>query len=453
VSQPASSRRWRKENAEIFRVQGGSDTLRLMSDDDEIEAAPRSLRGVAAASERLIGADVDGRYVLNREIGRGGLCMVFLAEHRYSGRPFALKLLHPEYRDHPEARKRLLTEARLLGAIDHPYVVSVADAGIVRGGGLLDRMPFLVMERLHAKSVEAMVTARGKLTLRDTMTIARFAAEALGAAHAVEIVHRDVKPGNLLVVRKPDGHKGLKLIDFGVAIRAQREALDGPASSVVGTPVYMAPEHMAGHRVTPAADVWSLAVTIYECLTGQVPFNGTFEQVYAQAATLPRPDVRRLRPDVPDALAALLRRALSLDPGARPADGTVMLYELDLVHAAMTAGVTARDYETSRRGHVRVPYRAPVEMALPGGVVADGAIQDLSESGIFVVTDAKVLEGVVVVLRFALPSGHIVATEAAVRWSKESATQAKTALGLEFKGLDAQARFAIAEYVRRAELA
>lgn len=424
-----------------------------MSDDDELEPAPRSLRGAPAPSERLLGADVDGRYVLCREIGRGGIATVFLAEHRYSGRSFALKLLHPEYGDHPEARKRLLSEARLLGAIHHPYVVSVVDAGIVRGGGLLDRMPFLVMERLHAKSVEAMVTARGKLTLRDTMTIARFAAEALGAAHAVEIVHRDVKPGNLLVVRNPDGHKGLKLIDFGVAMRAQREALDGPASSVVGTPVYMSPEHMAGQRVTPAADVWSLGVTIYECLTGQVPFQGSFEQVYAQAATSPRPDVRRLRPDVPEALAMLLRRALSLDPSARPVDGKAMLYELDQVQAAMTAGVAAQDYETSRRGHVRVPYRAPAEMLLPDGSVVDGAIQDLSASGVFLVADTVVAEGTLVVLRFALPSGHIVATEAKVRWRKESASQTKVALGLEFTELDGPAKDAIADYVRRAEVA
>jgi hypothetical protein len=199
--------------------------------------------------------------------------------------------------------------------------------------------------------------------------------------------------------------------------------------------------------------VWSLAVTIYECLTGQVPFTGTFEQVYAQAATSPRPDVRRLRPDVPEALAVLLRRALSLDPAARPQDGTAMLYELDLVQAAMTSGVAAKDFETSRRGHVRVPYGAPAEMLLPDGAVVDGAIQDLSASGVFLVADTHVAEDTLVTLRFALPSGHIVATEAKVRWRKESATQAKAALGLEFTALDGPAKDAIADYVRRAEVA
>src|SRR5689334_6925098 len=129
-----------------------------MADDDNIEPPPPSLRTVPASSERLVGTLIDKRYVLKREIRRGGICAVYQAEHRFTRRNYALKLLLPDYRKHQEARARLLTEARMLGAVKHPNVVEVIDAGMD------DSTPFLVMERLRAKSLEALLLARGKLT-------------------------------------------------------------------------------------------------------------------------------------------------------------------------------------------------------------------------------------------------------------------------------------------------
>ena len=147
--------------------------------------------------------------------------------------------------------------------------------------------------------------------------------------HSANLVYRYVTQGNLLVVRQDRGSKGLKLIDFGAATFASRDdSDDGPASSLVGTPLYMAPEHIAGQRVTPAADVYALGISLFECLTGEVPFCGTFEQVYAQAATAPRPDIRKFRPETPDPLASLIRRCLSVDPESRPRDGNELLAAL-----------------------------------------------------------------------------------------------------------------------------
>ncbi|HEX4512505.1 MAG TPA: serine/threonine-protein kinase, partial [Polyangiaceae bacterium] len=233
-----------------------------MSDD---EAPPPSLRSIPASSEKLVGTMVDKRYVLKREIGRGGICAVYAAEHRYTRRMYALKALLPEYRKHQEARARLLAEARMLGAVHHVNVVEVIDAGLDDGA------PFVVMERLRAKSLEALLLARGKLTVSDTLVIARLGAAGLAATHRASVIHRDIKPGNLLVVRTDTG-KTLKLIDFGVATPWERDAPpdDGPPSAVVGTPYYMAPEHLGGQRVTPAADVYSFGATVFECLTGQV---------------------------------------------------------------------------------------------------------------------------------------------------------------------------------------
>ena len=424
-----------------------------MSEDDYEEVAPRSLRGAPAASEKLLGQDLDGRYVLVREVGRGGLSTVFHAEHRYTGRTFALKLLNPELRDHPEARMRMMTEARMLGAVRHPYVVEIVDAGIVREGGLLG-MTFLVMERLPAKSLDALVTARGKLSLRDAIAIARYAAAALGAVHAAGIVHRDVKPGNLLVVRQDRGSKGLKLIDFGAATFAARgETDDGPASSLVGTPLYMAPEHIAGQRVTPAADVYALGISLFECLTGEVPFRGSFEQVYAQAATAPRPDIRKSRPETPDPLASLIRRCLSVDPEMRPRDGNELLAALEDVQVQITSGVTSSgENVASRRSQLRVPYAAPVEIRVPTGEVVDGTIQDISLGGVFILAAAKVPEAGRVVLRFALPDGPIVSVEGTTRWSKASGSADACAIGVALERLPPVEQDLLEDFVKRAEI-
>jgi serine/threonine-protein kinase len=422
-----------------------------MSEDLE-DLAPRSLRGVSSPSEKLLGQDLDGRYVLVREVGRGGLSTVFHVEHRYSGRTYALKLLNPEFRDHPEARMRMMTEARMLGAVRHPHVVEIIDAGIVRDGRL-SGMPFLVMERLPAKSLDALITARGKLSLRDTIAILKFAAAALGAVHQANIVHRDVKPGNLLVVRKDRGSKGLKLIDFGAATFASRPDGEGPASTLVGTPLYMAPEHIAGQRVTPAADVYALGISLYECLTGETPFRGSFEQVYAQAATAPRPDVRKVRPDTPDPLAALIRRCLSVDPEARPRDGNALLAALEDVQVQITSGVAAGGEEaTSRRSQIRVPYAAPVEIRVPTGAVLDGTIQDISMGGIFILAAGKVPPEGRLDLRFALPGGPIVSVGGTTRWARGGASGETTAIGVSLDPLPAADQELIESYVKLAEI-
>jgi serine/threonine protein kinase len=429
------------------RAEGESSDRNVGAlDRGERESAPppASLRTMPASSERLINTVVDGRYLLTREIGRGGICAVFLAEHRYTRRHYALKTLLPDYRTHQEARARLLAEARLLGTVRHPNVVEVIDAGMDRDGS-----PFVVMERLRAKSVDALLVARGKLTVHDSLTIAMLAAKALAATHRAGVVHRDVKPGNLLVVRTEAG-KTLKLIDFGVATfhHTFREE-DGPPSAIVGTPYYMAPEYIAGKGASPASDVYSFGATLFECLTGQVPFAGSFEQVYAKSMTSPRPDVMRLRPDSPPALAKLVASSLAPDPRDRYASGVELSAALEGISSATNEGASSPSMDTSRRGHVRVPYQAPIEMQLPAGDVVEGAIQDLSAGGLLVTTNRNIPEKVEVVLRFPLPSGLIVVGSALVRWAREA--HSSTAVGLEFSELEHAYKQAIAEYVRSVE--
>ena len=415
-----------------------------MSED---EAPPPSLRSIPASSEKLVGTMVDKRYVLKREIGRGGICAVYAAEHRYTRRTYALKALLPEYRKHQEARARLLAEARMLGAVHHTNVVEVIDAGMDDGA------PFVVMERLRAKSLEALLLARGKLTVSDTLVIARLGAAGLAATHRAGVIHRDIKPGNLLVVRTDTG-KTLKLIDFGVATPWERNVPDdeGPPSAVVGTPYYMAPEHLGGQRVTPAADVYSFGATVFECLTGQVPFHGTFEQVYARAMTSPRPDVRKLRPDAPDALSALVVRCLAAASKDRFPTATELSAALDAVVLEQEGKGSQPHLETSRRGHVRVAYRAPIEMKLDDGMVVEGAIQDISAGGLLVTSNRDVKSNTSATVRFPLPSGVIVTSSAMIRWSRSAQSDtSRVALGVELVELSTPYKQAIAEYVRSVE--
>ncbi len=412
-----------------------------MSDD----APPPSLRGAALPSERLIGTLLDGRYELLREMGRGGLASVFHARHKFTARSLAVKVLLPEYRDHREARERLLREARMLGRIVHPHVVEIVDAGIAGD------TPYVAMERLRAKSVEALLTARSKLTVHDTYTIALLAAEALAAVHASRVVHRDIKPGNLLVVRTPSGGRTLKLIDFGAATFVQDEVSEEPASGILGTPEYMAPEQLAGARVQPTADVYAFGVTVYECLAGRVPFTGGLDQIYAQAMTGTRPDLRKLRPDVPPSLAELVERSIDSTPTARFADGAALWEALREIERDIRAETS--EVSPSRRGHVRVPYPAPIEMQLASGQVIEGRIQDVSSGGIYVTTQAHVAENTSLILRFALPTGEIVRSAALVRWAKATEDAARTALGLEFDGLSPIFKDAIDDYIKRATTA
>ncbi len=407
---------------------------------------PPSLRSPPASSEQLVGTIIDKRYLLKREIGRGGICAVYGAEHRYTRRTYALKALLPEYRKHQEARARLLAEARMLGAVHHPNVVEVIDAGMDDGA------PFVVMERLRAKSVEALLLARGKLTVHDALVIGRLAALALAATHRARVIHRDVKPGNLLVVRSENG-KSLKLVDFGVATGwEEHPSDDGPPSAVVGTPFYMSPEHIGGKRVTPASDVYSFGATLFECLTGQVPFSGSFEQVYSKALTSPRPDVRKLRPDAPSALAGLVACCLAPDPSERFPTGDELVAAIDLIK--VDQGSTAPENDPSRRGHVRVAYRAPVEMKLPDGMVVEGAIQDLSAGGVLVTANQPVASDTSDTVRFPLPSGVIVTSAAFVRWQRSPPDDtSRVALGVELVDLSPQYKHAIGEYVRSVEAA
>ena len=250
------------------------------------------------------GVTLGGRYRLDERIAGGGMGDVWRGTDEVLGRTVAVKILLPALLDEPGFAERFRGEARTMATINHPGVVDVYDYGSDQ------QLAFLVMEYVEGDALSRTLSRVGRLTPARTMALVAQAADALQAAHANGIVHRDVKPGNLLV--RPNGT--LVLTDFGIA----RSALVGQltvAGSVLGTASYISPEQASGEVATPASDVYALGVVAYQCLSGHRPFDGAtpIEIAMKHVRETPRP----LPADIPPPVRAIVDRALAKDPGAR----------------------------------------------------------------------------------------------------------------------------------------
>lgn len=223
-------------------------------------------------------------------------------------RPVAIKMLRADVAAQPAARRRFESEARSAARLVHPNVVSVYDSG--EDGGI----PFMVMELLPGRSLRDEI-ARGPMALRDVQSLAAQVLGALGAAHSAGIVHRDIKPGNILMAE--DGR--WKVGDFGIAKSVQMDGGDETATGMVlGTPAYLAPERLFGGEATPGGDLYALGVILYEALAGRRPFQADTPEGWAAviAARSAEP-LANLRPDVPPAMTEAISRSISPDPATR----------------------------------------------------------------------------------------------------------------------------------------
>ena len=266
-----------------------------------------------------------GRYVLGDELGAGGMARVVRARDIVLDRWVAVKLLPSGVLD-PTARERFRREARSSASFNHPNAVAVFDAG--EDAGQL----FLVMELVDGPSLASVLHERGRLRLDDALHIADGVLAALAAAHTAGLVHRDVKPGNVLL----GSNRQVKLADFGIARRLDDLAHDLTAAhTVLGTPRYTSPEQLAGQPATPASDLYAVGVVLFEMLTGASPYGGpSATAVGAAHQTAPIPDVSAGRPDVPPVVASAVTRALAKDPAARFPSAAAM-------RAALASGTTA----------------------------------------------------------------------------------------------------------------
>ncbi len=277
------------------------------------------------APDPLVGRTIAGRYVIERLIAQGGMGRVYQSRNEVLGRAVAIKFLSPELARRPDYKARFLREARAANSIEHEHIIDITDFGETPDG-----LVYLAMEYLDGQPLNEVI-ALGPLDLRRAFRIARQAALALGRAHELDVVHRDIKPDNLYLVRgrsTEDSDDFLKIIDFGLAqMKGQtRLTLTG---AVFGTPEYMAPEQARGAPLDALADLYSLGCVLYEMVTGEVPFSGTPTDILFKhiRETPPLPSARQA--SIPASVDAIIMQLLEKAKTARFASGFQLADQLE----------------------------------------------------------------------------------------------------------------------------
>ncbi|MHC4598952.1 MAG: protein kinase domain-containing protein, partial [Planctomycetota bacterium] len=263
------------------------------------------------AQQDLEIGDVVGGCEIIRLLGRGGMGTVYEAMHVALNKRVALKILSPQLTDHPVLIQRFLQEARTAAKLDHPHVVQVQDVG--QDGP----HRYIVMQYVEGNSLSQLLDRAGKLSLQRSLEIGLQVAEALAAAHAMGIVHRDVKPGNVMI--QPDGNA--KIADFGLAKEIDADKSLSKAGQVLGSPHYLSPEQADGRTVDLRTDIYSLGVTLYHCISGKRPFTARSPVgVIVKHLKDAPPDIRKVAPDIPPVVATLILRMMAKRPRDRYKD-------------------------------------------------------------------------------------------------------------------------------------
>jgi serine/threonine-protein kinase len=283
--------------------------------------------GSGGGRKRVVSAgDVLGRYELVEDIGEGGMATVFRAKDRELRREVAIKVLFPHLAKRPEVVRRFHREARAAAGLEHANILRVYDVG----GAEADDPPFIVMELIRGHSLLAEIERRGPMLAEIAACIGALLADALAVAHAAGIIHRDVKPANVMIAA---GGR-LLLADFGVARLETEDSLVTKTGSVLGTPAYMSPEQASGDTATAKSDLYSLGATLYQLATGSLPYTGSPARVIAQIASGALVSAVRRRADVGPDLSRVIDRLMALDPKARPDKASDVAAELRAIASA-----------------------------------------------------------------------------------------------------------------------
>jgi eukaryotic-like serine/threonine-protein kinase len=272
-------------------------------------------KGAETPASGLIGTTLEGAYRITRLIAEGGMSAVYEAVQLRLNQRLAVKVMARELSSNQEALRRFQREADITSRLRHPHLVTVMDFGTAPAG-----QPYLVMEYLEGIDLDHRIRQLGKLPLAAAVHITRQVASALGAAHDQGVVHRDLKPANVFLVELPGEPDFAKVLDFGISkVRAANTQLT-KASSIIGTPNYMAPEQATGmlDEIDARTDQWSLACIVWEMLSGRPPFAADdVSAVFYQVIHLEPQPLRKQAPDVPAAVESVLRRGLSKNTADR----------------------------------------------------------------------------------------------------------------------------------------
>ncbi|MGC4788881.1 Stk1 family PASTA domain-containing Ser/Thr kinase [Micromonospora sp. DT178] len=288
-------------------------------------------------ADTLLGSLIDGRYRIRGRVARGGMATVYTATDERLERTVALKIIHPSQAPEPRARaagfvERFTDEAKTIARLTHPNVVAVYDQGTHSG------LPYLVMEYVRGRTLRDVLAERRRLNPDEALAIAEQMLAAIAAAHRAGLVHRDVKPENVLVAEAPTGGAAnlvdsvVKVADFGLAQAVEASADDENGTQLMATVAYVAPELVTEGHADPRTDVYSAGIVLFEMLTGRVPYDGDRPvDVAWQHVDNDVPAPSTLVPGLPKALDELVARATRRDPGARPTDAGALLAEVQAV--------------------------------------------------------------------------------------------------------------------------
>src|SRR5215218_2973714 len=293
---------------------------------------------------------IDERYKLRALLGSGGMAEVYLAHDEVLDRDVALKLLKDQYASDEEFVERFKREARSAASLSHPHIVSIFDWGESEDGTY-----YITMEYLLSGTLKDHILQRGALPPQMATEVALQIARALRAAHEHGVIHRDIKPRNILIT--DSGH--VKVTDFGIAHAAEATTISN-LGDILGSVKYMSPEQAMGERVGPASDLYSLGVVLYEMLTGRVPFEvETPADVPVKHAVRPPPHPREVNPMVPEGVDALVMRLLATDPDDRYGSAAQLARDLGRVQEGLSPVVSSGDDATTAAPRTRAASTLP----------------------------------------------------------------------------------------------
>jgi len=296
--------------------------------------------------DSIIGCTLEGKYLVEARLGGGGMCTVFRARNIATDKQVALKVLKPELAADPDIARRFEQEARAASRIHHPHAINVMDFGVAENAPRPgDNTAFIVMELLEGETLGQVLLRTGPFSVLRAAQVLRQVASAIEAAHAVGVVHRDIKPDNIIITRL-DGSDFAKVVDFGVSRILEdvnRRGSSTAAHFFVGTPRYMSPEQCEERPADTRSDIYSLGVVLYEMLSGAPPFEGdSATRLLIRHASEPPPPLRQRRPDISPQVEGVVMSALEKDPSHRPQGAMEFSRQFDraggLEQAAPAAG-------------------------------------------------------------------------------------------------------------------